>query len=80
MLYTTSLSAQKVKYATKLFSRSNALALRRAGDLKLFNGPTWKMLSDILLLVNNWFDIFNSKVGKVEPKEKWHLGWPIKRI
>lgn len=57
----TSLSAQKVKFATKLFSRTNALAVKRAGELKLLKG-NYKLLSVVIMLINDWFDIFNRRV------------------
>lgn len=70
MLFATSLSAQKVRYATKLFSRTNAKALKRAGELGEIKDQYWKKLSDIMNLINNWFDVFNSKVSRIDSRPR----------
>ena len=51
MLSPSNLERQKVKYATKLFSKTNSAALSRAGSLGLLKSANWAELSEFLKLV-----------------------------
>lgn len=70
MLFTTSLTAQKVKYATKLFSQTNATALNRAGQLGKIANKNWEKLSSIIDLINKWFDVFNAKTLRIDSRPR----------
>ena len=51
MLNPTNLEKQKVKLATKLFSKTNSAALSRAGSLGQLKSKNWLELSEFLNLV-----------------------------
>ena len=51
---------KRVKYATQLFSKSCALSLRYLGEKGLLNSKNWKVTSEFINLINDWFDIMNS--------------------
>lgn len=53
---------QKVKTAAKLFSHTTASALTRSAELGLCNNSEdFVKSSELFQLINDWFDIFNSK-------------------
>lgn len=54
---------QKVKIATKLFSHTISRAISRMGSLGLYKEcDNWMECSRFFKLVNDWFDVFNSKI------------------
>ena len=55
MLNPTNFERQKVKYATKLFSRTNSAALSRAGSLNLLKSKNWVELSEFNNVVSKKF-------------------------
>lgn len=61
---------QKVKYATQLFSHSNSCALRRLGSSGLLKAENWEELANFLKLVNDWFNIFNSRVPRIDQRKR----------
>lgn len=61
---------QKVKLATQLFSHTNSCALKRLGNMNLIESQNWEELSDFIKLVNDWFDIFNSKLPRIDPRKR----------
>lgn len=52
----------KVRPAVQLLSGSTARALRFYGERGLLSKEEWRPLSDFIELVDDWFDLFNSKV------------------
>jgi len=53
---------QNVKLAAQVFSRRNALAIEYCGKKGFFSQNSyWQELSDVFLLINDWFDILNSQ-------------------
>lgn len=51
---------QKVKYATQLFSNQISTCLKFYGDEGYIKAGDYMNVSELCLLINNWFDIFNS--------------------
>lgn len=67
----TGQARQKVSTATKLFSQTTARAIGWCGEQGFLNEEAWKETAEIFELVNNWFDIFNSKsIHERDPKKK----------
>jgi len=56
---------QSVKLAAQVFSRRNAKAIEYCGKHKFLHN-NWQIMSKVLNLFNDWFDLFNcqSKFGK----------------
>lgn len=53
---------QTVKLAAQVFSRRNALAIEYCGKKGFFSQNSyWQELSDVFLLINDWFDVLNSQ-------------------
>lgn len=52
---------QKVHLATKLFSNNVADSLVWCGEKGYLKNEHWKETSFVLKLINDWFDVFNSK-------------------
>ncbi|KAF2902839.1 hypothetical protein ILUMI_03345, partial [Ignelater luminosus] len=62
---------QKVKFATKLFSHTIAKAVSRIGSLGLCDSNNnWLQCSEFLKIINNWFDVFNSKVSQTDSRSR----------
>lgn len=57
---------QSVKLAAQVFSYRNAKAIEYCGKQKYFSHNNWQIMSKVLHLFNDWFDVFNcqSKFGK----------------
>lgn len=57
---------QSVKLAAQVFSNRNAKAIEYCGKQKFFSHNNWHVMSKVLSLFNDWFDLFNcqSKFGK----------------
>lgn len=57
---------QSVKLAAQVFSNRNAKAIEYCGKQKFLSHNNWQVMSKVLSLFNDWFDIFNchSKFGK----------------
>lgn len=57
---------QSVKLAAQVFSLRNAKAIEYCGKQGFFSQKNWQVMSDILKLFNDWFDLLNceSKFGK----------------
>lgn len=56
-------SRQKVSSATKLFSKTNSRAIRWYGQENLLDYEDWEVAADVFEMMNDWFDVFNSKVN-----------------
>lgn len=53
---------QTVKLAAQVFSRRNVLAIEYCGRKGFFSQNSyWQELSDVFLLINDWFDVWNSQ-------------------
>lgn len=57
---------QSVKLAAQVFSNRNAKAIEYCGKKNFLSHNNWKVMSKVLSLFNDWFDMFNchSKFGK----------------
>lgn len=57
---------QNVRLAAQVFSKNTAKAVQWYGENSLLRSDKWKVVADFLLLVNDWFDLLNSrtKFGK----------------
>ena len=53
---------QNVSKAAKLISKTVAQAINWCGENGLLTYEDWKTAAEIIKLINDWFDIFNSKV------------------
>lgn len=61
---------QKVKYAAQLFSHINSCAMNRLGSLSLLQTKNWIELAELTKLINDWFDIFNSKIPQIDARAR----------
>lgn len=52
---------QKVSLATQLFSHTNASAIQACGEKRVLGFENWKIIVPVVELINNWFDLFNSR-------------------
>ncbi|KAJ8954598.1 hypothetical protein NQ318_003129 [Aromia moschata] len=61
---------QKVKLATKLFSRTISMALSRCGSMGILKQGNWPECAEFFNLVNEWFDIMNVKVPTSDSRDR----------
>ncbi|KAF0703709.1 Uncharacterized protein FWK35_00029770, partial [Aphis craccivora] len=52
---------QKVRLTTQLFSHTVAKAFQYYGDKNALLPSNWEKCAEIIILVNNWFDLLNSQ-------------------
>ena len=52
---------QRVKLATQLLSRTCANAINYLGERKVLKSKNWKETSDFIFLIDEWFDLLNSR-------------------
>lgn len=66
---------QNVKLAAQIFSNQTAVAIRWCGEKGFLSYTYWKYTSDVLKLINDWFDIFNSqlKYGKCDTSHAYGI-------
>lgn len=65
-------NGRQKKTAAKLFSQTTARAIGWCGKQGfLCNEEAWKETAETFELINNWFDIFNSKnIYEIDPEKK----------
>lgn len=61
---------QKVKFATQLFSNSVSSAIRRCVMLGKCKNKYALQCADFIKIVNDWFDVFNSKVPEIDSRNR----------
>lgn len=61
---------QKVKLATQLFSHTVSCALTRAASLGLTQSHHVLECADLVKKINDWFDVFNSKVPESSLRDR----------
>ncbi|KAK9752430.1 Transposase protein [Popillia japonica] len=61
---------QKVKHATKLFSKTISRAVSRCGSLGFLSNENWLECAEFFELVNDWFDVLNVKVPREDSRKK----------
>lgn len=61
---------QKVKWAVQLLSHSTSSALRRCVSLGKFEFENALPVADFIKLVNDWFDLFNSKMPYTDSRDR----------
>lgn len=52
---------QKVRPAAQLFSNTTSKAIEWCGMKRFMEGTSWQKTAELLKLINNWFDLFNSQ-------------------
>jgi len=57
---------QSVKLAAQVFSNRNAKAIKFCGERGLLTNTNWRVMSKVISIFNDWFDVLNSqgKFGK----------------
>lgn len=58
--------------ATKLVSHTVAQAITRAASLEYLNGKNWEECHKLFKLVNDWFDVMNVRVPRLDSRERCH--------
>ena len=66
---------QKVRPAAQLFSNSVSKAIEYCGMKGFMQNSNWKETSKFVKLINDWFDIFNSKCKFGSHPVAKPLGW-----